>query len=101
MVVPYLLPRHHSLPPPRAVAAVSEVQPQEDIAERQVRAASDAINRFIDWLGYDRVERDKRPGLPMAAPTRRVFEDRRAMLAYLGESLSPPERDRLASFIPA
>jgi len=47
----------------------------EDIAERQVRAASDAINRFVDWLGYDRIDRDKRPGLPMAAPTRRVFED--------------------------
>lgn len=47
----------------------------EDIAERQVRVASGAINGFVDWLGFDRVERDKRPGLPPQAPTRRVFED--------------------------
>jgi hypothetical protein len=47
----------------------------EDVAERQVRAASNAINRFVDWLGFERVVRERRPGLPMAAPTRRVFED--------------------------
>jgi hypothetical protein len=32
-------------------------------------------------------------------PGRRVFEDRRPMLAYLGECLSPVERDRLDQFL--
>jgi hypothetical protein len=32
-------------------------------------------------------------------PGRRVFEDRRAMFTYLGECLSPAERDRLERFI--
>ncbi len=47
----------------------------EDIAERQVQAAATAINRYIDWLGFERVARDHRPGLPPQAPTRRVFDD--------------------------
>jgi hypothetical protein len=34
-------------------------------------------------------------------PARRVFEDRRAMFSYLSDCLSPAERDRLESFIPA
>src|SRR5262245_43770365 len=34
-------------------------------------------------------------------PARRVFEDRRAMLAYLGEVLTPEERARLEQFLPA
>ncbi|MBL8673982.1 MAG: hypothetical protein JNL07_03770, partial [Rhodospirillales bacterium] len=58
----------------------------EDIAERQVRAAANAINRYVDWLGYDRVTRDLRPGLPPQAPTRRVFEDPSAF----SESGPPP-----------
>jgi hypothetical protein len=33
-------------------------------------------------------------------PARRVFEERRPMLAYLGECLTPEERERLAQFIP-
>jgi len=32
-------------------------------------------------------------------PARRVFEDRPPMLAWLGECLSEPERDRLAQFL--
>ncbi|TXL77085.1 virulence factor [Vineibacter terrae] len=47
----------------------------EDIAERQVRAAANVINRFVDWLGFERVAREHRPGLPPQAPTRRVFDD--------------------------
>ena len=34
-------------------------------------------------------------------PARRVFEERRPMLTYLGEVLSPPERQRLEQFLSA
>lgn len=34
-----------------------------------------AINYYVDWLGFERVARDHRPGLPPQAPTRRVFDD--------------------------
>jgi hypothetical protein len=34
-------------------------------------------------------------------PGRRVFEERRPMLAYLGEVLAPPERQRLEQFLAA
>ncbi|MGE0422075.1 MAG: virulence factor SrfC family protein [Reyranellaceae bacterium] len=46
----------------------------EDVAERQVQATATMINRFVDWLGFDQVPRDERPGLPPQAPTRRVFD---------------------------
>jgi hypothetical protein len=46
----------------------------EDVAERQVQATATMINRFVDWLGFDLVPRDERPGLPPQAPTRRVFD---------------------------
>jgi hypothetical protein len=64
----------------------------------------------------DRIERSAILGSPTAPvavlqflrvaretkhPRRRVFEDRRAMLAYLSESLQPHERDRLYQFLPA
>ena len=34
-------------------------------------------------------------------PARRVFEERKGLLAYLNECLSPPERERLAQFLPS
>ncbi len=46
----------------------------EDIAERQVRTASSALNGYVSALGFDRLPLDQRPGLPPNAPTRRVFE---------------------------
>jgi hypothetical protein len=32
-------------------------------------------------------------------PGRRVYEERKGMLTYLGEVLTPPEKDRLAAFL--
>jgi hypothetical protein len=46
----------------------------EDIAERQVRTATSALNGYVSALGFDRLPVDQRPGLPPHAPTRRVFE---------------------------
>ena len=46
----------------------------EEIAERQVRTASSALNGYVSALGFDRLPLDQRPGLPPNAPTRRVFE---------------------------
>ena len=58
----------------------------EDVAERQVQASASSINRFVDWLGFDAVARDQRPGLPPQAPTRRVF-DASAHLTDAGPAL--------------
>ena len=46
----------------------------EDIAERQVRTASSALNGYVSALGFDKLPLEQRPGLPPNAPTRRVFE---------------------------
>lgn len=46
----------------------------EEIAERQVRTASSALNGYVSALGFDKLPIDQRPGLPPNAPTRRVFE---------------------------
>jgi hypothetical protein len=46
----------------------------EEIAERQVRTASSALNGYVSALGFDRLPLDQRPGLPPNAPNRRVFE---------------------------
>lgn len=46
----------------------------EEIAERQVRTASSALNGYVSALGFDKLPLDQRPGLPPNAPTRRVFE---------------------------
>jgi len=46
----------------------------EEIAERQVRTASSALNGYVSALGFDRLALDQRPGLPPNAPLRRVFE---------------------------
>ena len=46
----------------------------EEIAERQVRTASSALNGYVSALGFDKLPVDQRPGLPPNAPTRRVFE---------------------------
>ena len=46
----------------------------EEIAERQVRTASSALNGYVSALGFDRLPLDQRPGLPPNSPTRRVFE---------------------------
>jgi hypothetical protein len=46
----------------------------EEIAERQVRTASSALNGYVSALGFDHLPLDQRPGLPPNAPTRRVFE---------------------------
>jgi hypothetical protein len=46
----------------------------EDIAERQVRTASSALNGYVSALGFDRLPLEQRPGLPPNNPVRRVFE---------------------------
>ncbi len=46
----------------------------EEIAERQVRTASSALNGYVSALGFDKLPLDQRPGLPPNAPLRRVFE---------------------------
>ena len=46
----------------------------EEIAERQVRTASSALNGYVSALGFDKLPLDQRPGLPPNSPTRRVFE---------------------------
>ncbi|MGD9880712.1 MAG: virulence factor SrfC family protein [Reyranella sp.] len=46
----------------------------EEIAERQVRTASTALNGYVSALGFDRLPLDQRPGLPPNNPVRRVFE---------------------------
>ncbi|MBX9943591.1 MAG: putative virulence factor [Reyranella sp.] len=46
----------------------------EEIAERQVRTASSALNGYVSALGFDRLPLEQRPGLPPNAPLRRVFE---------------------------
>ena len=46
----------------------------EEIAERQVRTASSALNGYVSALGFDHLPLDQRPGLPPNAPLRRVFE---------------------------
>ena len=46
----------------------------EEIAERQVRTASSALNGYVSALGFDHLPLDQRPGLPPNSPTRRVFE---------------------------
>jgi hypothetical protein len=46
----------------------------EDIAERQVRIASSALNGYVSALGFDRMPLEQRPGLPPNAPMRKVFE---------------------------
>ena len=46
----------------------------EEIAERQVRTASTALNGYVSALGFDRLPIDQRPGLPPNNPVRRVFE---------------------------
>lgn len=47
----------------------------EAIAERQVRVTATLLDRFVDWLGYDRLPAEQRPGMPVARPTRPVFDD--------------------------
>ena len=52
----------------------------EEIAERQVRTASSALNGYVSALGFDKLPLDQRPGLPPNAPTRRVFENPTTMV---------------------
>ena len=52
----------------------------EEIAERQVRTASSALNSYVSALGFDKLPLDQRPGLPPNAPTRRVFENPTTMV---------------------
>lgn len=52
----------------------------EEIAERQVRTASSALNGYVSALGFDKLPLDQRPGLPPNAPQRRVFEQPTIMI---------------------
>ena len=52
----------------------------EEIAERQVRTASSALNGYVSALGFDKLPLDQRPGLPPNAPLRRVFEQPTIMI---------------------
>ncbi len=52
----------------------------EEIAERQVRTASSALNGYVSALGFDKLPLDQRPGLPPNAPQRRVFENPTTMI---------------------
>jgi len=52
----------------------------EEIAERQVRTASSALNGYVSALGFDKLPLDQRPGLPPDAPARRVFENPTTMI---------------------
>jgi hypothetical protein len=64
----------------------------EEIAERQVRTASSALNGYVSALGFDKLPLDQRPGLPPNAPTRRVFENPTAMvdgIPQLSENPAP------------
>jgi len=52
-----------------------------------------ATNSPVAVLQFLRVVRESRH------PARRVYEDRRPMIAWLGERLTEPERERLAQFL--
>ena len=64
----------------------------EEIAERQVRTASSALNGYVSALGFDKLPLDQRPGLPPNAPLRRVFEQPTIMvdgIPQLSENPAP------------
>ncbi|TBR27062.1 MAG: virulence factor, partial [Reyranella sp.] len=64
----------------------------EEIAERQVRTASSALNGYVSALGFDKLPLDQRPGLPPNAPVRRVFEQPTIMvdgIPQLSENPAP------------
>ena len=60
------------------------------IERSAILGASESPNAVLQLL---RVVRETKH------PARRVVEDRRAMLTYLSECLSPAERDRLGQFL--